>query len=236
LLRCASRLLLQNADELLGQQDDPASFATRKLLAEDLQQLLRLSKLDRSALYLKLAALRNEAARLDRPLPAFSGEKATAQADAQANWWQRWREDMARYVRIDFETGAQDIRPLLAGQSLNQARLALTLALEQAQWALLHGEQAVYQSALEQAAQVLILAFNTEDEATRQLQKNLAELQSLQVAPKLPDLAPLLASMRHYVRQNSEASRSGYTDDDEDEGDEADGEDAEEEQSQEGAP
>jgi len=203
-------LLLKNADELLAALQDPAALITRKRLAEALQPLAALSQQDRSAQYLKLAALRSEAATLNNALPTFAPDEITAKADNEPpSYWQQWRETLAHYVRIDFDSTAQDIRPLLAGQSLAQARLALILALEQAQWGLLHGEQAVYQQALKQAGEVLTLAFNPQAPSTQSLQTHLAELAAQPVATPMPDLAPLLSSMQTYMRQRQQAEMQG---------------------------
>jgi len=198
--------LLKNADELLAALQDPASLATRKRLAKALQQLKVLSKQDRSALYLKLSALHSEAAILSNSLPTFTPSEITANIDSEpASYWQQWRETLAHYVRIDFDAAAQDIRPLLAGQNLAQARLAFALALEQAQWALLHRQQAVYEQALTQASDVLKLAFNPQEASSKQLQQRLHELATASVATPMPDLAPLLADMQAYMRQRQQA-------------------------------
>jgi len=201
-------LLLKNADELLVAQQDPASLATRKLLAEALQALAKLSLLDPGKLYLKLAALRTEAAHLNRSPPSFhpvtasSAEGDAAEGDAATSWWQRWSKALSGYVRIDFAADVQGIRPLLAEQTLGQARLALVLALEQAQWALLHRQPAVYQQALDQAGEVLTRGFHAQDSGTLSLQASIAELRRQEVAAPMPDLAPLLASMQRYMRQS----------------------------------
>jgi len=204
----SARLLLKNADELLVAQQDAASLATRKALAEVLQQLEQLSRLDRNALYLKLAALRTQAGSLSRSLPRFATDEVPTPSAEEQSWWQQWRESLSHYVRIDFDSAAQDIRPLLAGQSLNEARLALTLSLEQAQWAVLHGQQAVYLQALKQADDLLRLAFNPQDAATQSLQSAISALQSQPVAPNMPDLAPLLAAMQSYMQKRQQAENA----------------------------
>jgi len=206
----SAMLLLKNADELLAALQDPAALITRKRLAEALQQLAALSQQDRSAQYLKLASLRSEAVALNHALPTFTPSTATTQADSEPpSYWQQWRETLAHYVRIDFDSTAQDIRPLLTGQSLAQARLALVLALEQAQWGLLHEQQAVYQQALKQASEVLTLAFNPQEPSIQSLQKSLAELATQPVARPMPDIAPLLSSMQTYMRQRQQAEMQG---------------------------
>ncbi|MBU5233783.1 uroporphyrinogen-III C-methyltransferase, partial [Vibrio cholerae] len=71
--------------------------------------------------------------------PASQGRPTSDTQTQLSQWW----EQISRYFRIDFNPD-DNIRPLLAGQGLNQVRLALSLALEQAQWAALNGEAAVY--------------------------------------------------------------------------------------------
>jgi len=207
----SARSLLKNADELLIAQQDPASLATRKALAEVLQQLEAAARLDRDALYLKLAALRSQASTLSRSLPRFAAAEVAERGTEEQSWWQQWREALSHYVRIDFEASGQDIRPLLAGQSLNEARLALTLNLEQAQWAVLHGQQAVYSQALKQADELLLLAFNPQDSGTQSLQSAISTLQSRVVAPSMPDLAPLLTAMQSYMQKRQQAQNAEAT-------------------------
>ena len=52
---------------------------------------------------------------------------------------------------------------MLAGQSLSQVRLALSLALEQAQWAALNGQAAVYSQVLDEARDILKGNFNPDN-------------------------------------------------------------------------
>ncbi|MQT72676.1 heme biosynthesis operon protein HemX, partial [Pseudomonas sp. FSL R10-0071] len=69
----------------------------------------------------------------------------TADGDG-ASRWEQWWDEISHYIRIDFNAD-KNVRPLLAGQSLTQVRLALSLALEQAQWAALNGLASVYTQA-----------------------------------------------------------------------------------------
>ena len=86
---------------------------------------------------------------LDHLAPEFvpgQGQQAQVASGDGAGRWAQWWEQITRYVRIDFNA-SERVQPLLAGQSLTQVRLALGLALEQAQWAALNGATEVYQQA-----------------------------------------------------------------------------------------
>lgn len=201
--------LIQGADEVLRDQNDPGAFAARKELARSLEQLRSLDHPDRTGLFLQLAALREQLLALQGLNPAFvpAGEEA---ASTDVGHWQRWWDKVSRFVRIDLQAD-QDIRPLLSGQSLAQVRLALSLAIEQAQWAVLNGEDAVYRQALAQAQDVLGSHFNLNLTANRALHTRLGELAEQPVSIEMPDLGPSLQAFQGYLkaRQSPQPEAAG---------------------------
>lgn len=192
----SARALVEGADEILREQDDPASFAARQQLAKAVEALRSVQQPDRTGLFLKLGALRDQVAQLQPLAPIFQQE----QAPAVAGRWQQWWEKISRFVRIDLHAD-QDIRPLLSGQNLSQVRLTLDLALEQAQWAALHAQPEVYRQALKEAQDVLAGQFNTDHPQSAALLKRLAELAEQPVAVQAPDLAPALATLQTYLQR-----------------------------------
>ena len=200
--------LVQGADDILRAQNDPGAFAARAQLAKSLEALRSLPQPDRTGLFLQLGALRDQAAQLQPLEPSFQegpGKVAsTAWGDGSSTldqWWER----ISRYVRIDFNAG-QDIRPLLSGQQLTRVRLALNLALEQAQWAALNGRQEVYQQALKQARQILGDFFNADLADARALGLRIDELAQQPVGVQAPDLAPTLSALQAYLARRDQAA------------------------------
>ncbi|MGV0054234.1 uroporphyrinogen-III C-methyltransferase [Stutzerimonas sp. 381-2] len=200
--------LLAEADLILRKQDDPGAYAARQKLLEGLEALRSLPELDRTGLFLQLGALRGQANQLNGLAPEFEAGPGAdgGQADSR---WQRWLNELTRYVRIDFDSG-NSVKPLLAGQSLAQVRLALSLAIEQAQWAVLNGNEEVYQQSLDQAAQLIQDLFSEENGQSRGLRDRIEELKKRQVSVSLPDLAPALRALQTYVqkRESSEGAES----------------------------
>ncbi|MEX6500865.1 uroporphyrinogen-III C-methyltransferase [Pseudomonas zhanjiangensis] len=200
--------LVQGADEILRDQDDPAAFAAREQLARSLEALRTTVDPDRTGLFLQLGALREQVMQLNALNPAFDSQGGVladlaAQSDADS-WWARGLETLSQYFRLDFNAD-QNIRPLLAGQSLAQVRLALSLALEQAQWAALHGESEVYRRALEQARDVLDGNFNRDNPASRALRMRADELIERPVAVVVPDLSGTLTAVQAYIEHKQSA-------------------------------
>lgn len=200
----SARALVEGADQILREQSDPASFAAREQLARSLAALNSVQQPDRTGLFLKLAALREQVVQLNVLAPEFkTGDESllglTSDGDGASRWSQWWAE-ISRYFRIDFNAD-DNIRPLLAGQALAQVRLALSLALEQAQWAALNGEAKVYGQALDEARSVLLGNFNKDNEHSRTMLEQLNALVKGPVTVVTPDLAESLSAVQAYLER-----------------------------------
>jgi uncharacterized protein HemX len=200
--------LVQGADEILRGQDDPAAFAAREQLAKSLEALRATVNPDRTGLFLQLAALREQVAQLHALSPTFVGSDGVlsdlaAEGDA-GSWWAEWLETLSQYFRIDFSAD-ENIRPLLAGQSLTQVRLALSLALEQAQWAALHGQTPVYRQSLLQAREVLDAHFDLDNPNSRALRARIEELLEQPIEVAAPDLSGSLNAVQAYIQRKQSA-------------------------------
>ncbi|MQT35167.1 MAG: Uroporphyrin-III methyltransferase [Pseudomonas helleri] len=209
----SAQALVQGADDILREQNDPGSFAAREQLAKSLAALRSVEQPDRTGVFLQLAALRDQVSQLTALAPEFkdSGDSLlglTADGDG-ASRWEQWWDEISHYIRIDFNAD-KNVRPLLAGQSLTQVRLALSLALEQAQWAALNGQASVYTQALAQAQEVLKGNFNQDNAQSKKMLEQVVELSKQPVTVKTPDLAGTLSAMQAYLeRRHVEADEPG---------------------------
>lgn len=123
----------------------------------------------------------------------------TADGDGASRWSQWWAE-LSKYFQIDFDAD-DNIRPLLSGQSLNQLRLALSLTIEQAQWAALNGEAKVYTQALDDARSVLLANFNPDNPQSQAMLAALNELAEQPVTVLVPDLADSISAVQAYLER-----------------------------------
>jgi len=200
--------LVQAADEILRDQDDPAAFAAREQLARSLEALRATDNPDRTGLFLQLGALREQAAQLNSLNPKFVADGGVlgelAAESEPGTWWGQALHKLSQYFRLDFNAD-QNVRPLLAGQSLTQVRLALSLALEQAQWAALHGQTQVYRQALQQAADVLDANFNRDNPDSRALRARVGELVERPIEVKAPELSGSLNAVQAYIEHKQSA-------------------------------
>ncbi|UUY09688.1 uroporphyrinogen-III C-methyltransferase [Pseudomonas sp. J452] len=193
--------LVQGADSILQAQDDPQAFAARGELIKVLEALHSLPQVDRSGLFLQLAALRGQVDQLQMLAPEYilPSEVPTAVSASDSSRWAELWAQLSRYVRLDLQAD-QDVRPLLAGQSLAQVRLTLALALEQAQWGALNGQADVYKQALASADNVLGSYFDRDNQAVKAMQQRIGELGEQAVVAKLPSLDPALNTLQAYLK------------------------------------
>lgn len=198
----SAKALVQGADEILREQDDPGSFAAREQLARSLAALNSTEQPDRTGLYLQLSALRDQTVQLTALAPEFqaAGEAQRAATTDTESRWSQWWSKISSFFRVDFNPD-DNIRPLLAGQGLNQVRLALSLALEQAQWAALNGEAKVYSQALDEAGSILQASFNQDNTQSRSMLEQINQLKARTVSVVTPDLASSLGAVQAYLER-----------------------------------
>ena len=201
----SARFLLQAADHILLEQNDPAAFAAREQLARSIAALKSSGTLDRTGLFVQLGALHQQASQLTHLAPEFlqgQGQQSDVAKGDGAGRWAQWWEQISRYFRVDFNASEQ-VQPLLAGQSLTQVRLALGLALEQAQWAALNGATEVYQQALTQALAIVDAHFSAKDPHASGLRAQISELHEQKVSQEMPDLNAALLTLEAYIDTRS---------------------------------
>ncbi|MEQ7918962.1 uroporphyrinogen-III C-methyltransferase [Xanthomonas sp. WHRI 1810A] len=199
----SAHALVEGADEILREQDDPAAFGAREQLAKSLAALGSVDQPDRTGLFLKLAAVREQAIALNALAPEYKDDGQSLFGLTEGNedtYWAKWWDQISRFVRIDFNAD-KSVRPLLAGQSLTQVRLALSLALEQAQWAALNGEAQVYAKAMAEARSVLDSNFNQDNPQSKLMGAQIDALSKQPVAVVTPDLSQSLSAVQAYLEQ-----------------------------------
>lgn len=200
----SAKALVEGADEILREQSDPGAFAAREQLARSLATLNSTEQPDRTGLFLKLAAQRELVQQLSAQSPEFETNAdalgaLTTDGDGASRlslWWAQ----ISKYFQIEFNAD-ENVRPLLSGQSLNQLRLALSLTIEQAQWAALNGEAKVYTQALDDARSVLLANFNADNPQSKAMLASLNELAEQPVSVVTPDLSESLAAVQAYIQR-----------------------------------
>lgn len=164
----AAQALLDSADAVLRELDDPALHAVRAAVAADIAELRAVPKVDVEGIYLRLAALIEQADGLvifqfpQQPAPA-SEEVAQGWRDRLQQGYKAALSQLSDYIII--RRRDMPMQALMDPQWEGLVRLNLRMLLEQAQIALLSGNQPLYGASLERALQ-WVSQFQDADTAT----------------------------------------------------------------------
>lgn len=204
----SAKALVEGADDILREHSDPGAFAAREQLARSKAILDSTKQPDRTGLFLQLAAQRELVQQLSAVSPEFEANAdalgaLSADGDVSSRLAQWWGQ-ISKYFQIEFDAD-KNVRPLLSGQSLNQLRLALSLTIEQAQWAALNGEAKVYSQALDDARSVLLANFNPDNPQSKAMLDSLNQLAEQPVSVVLPDLSESLAAVQAYIQRRHQS-------------------------------
>ncbi|MHA7833261.1 MAG: uroporphyrinogen-III C-methyltransferase [Algiphilus sp.] len=197
-----ARRSLALADERLAALNDPRFFAVREIIAEEMSALRAVQKVDRAALALQLSALikRSDALRLrggvpDTTAPSLPDDPST---DTTLPAWERALNSVGDALASVFVVRRTDVpvKPLMAPEQDGLVRSVLLLRLEAARAALMAGQQATFEAALEDARRWLDAQYATEDAAIQAAMQELEDLQGETLRPALPDITRSLTRLR----------------------------------------
>lgn len=202
-------LLLKTADLRLIDMTDPGITRLRSQIAADLVKLQAINPLDQVGILTQIAAIQNQVPAL--PLFATANKippfKANDPASSQQGSW------LNQSLHVSLETlkslviirhRQQHIEPLLAPMQEQFLRQNLQLMLQQASWAALEQNSAVYLFSLNQAQTWLQRYFADNDQATHALSEQLKTLMAININPIVPDLSLLLQTLHDLQVQYAE--------------------------------
>lgn len=194
---------LEAADEVLTESDDIGVYPVRQQLAREILALKGLTGVDRTGLYLTLEAAIDsihqltDQALISENAPGFvvnaaQGENAGTDEEpgAVAQAWNKVKATLMQVVvvrRMD-----EPVKPLLSPDQSAYARLNLQLMLEEAEMAVLRGNQPLYERALTKARTTIDDWYNASNPRVTALRDTLAELAGKNVDPELPDISQSL--------------------------------------------
>ncbi|MCM0614274.1 uroporphyrinogen-III C-methyltransferase [Marinobacter sediminum] len=213
---------LQAADEVLAESDDIGVYPVRQQLAREVLALKGISGVDRTGLYLKLEAAIDsihqltDQALINDQAPGFVGTTGEASDSAQSGEpnalmraWNKFKSTLMQVVvvrRLD-----ESVKPLLSPDQSAYARLNLQLMLEEAEMAVLRGNQPLYERALTKARDTIDNWYNASNPRVMALSETMTELASRNVDPTLPDISQSLDLLKKRLAGRLNADDAGDT-------------------------
>lgn len=182
----ATIAMLNEADAILAPLHNPALLTVRKALAHDVHAIKSAPTTDITALLTQLDTAKTSTWSLSvTPLPREEPSEVTS----SNHQTQPGLSFLKNLVHIRYNPNHLEPKPTLAFESILRATVHLNL--EEAQWAVLERNNAVYQLTLNQAITTLQQSFMTDKARTKALVHLLNQLKTIQLHPEptLPEQA-----------------------------------------------
>jgi uroporphyrin-3 C-methyltransferase len=194
----AAKALLISADSILVELEDVTLHDVRAALAADLAAVRAVPKRDIQGMYLSLAALIEQADKL--VIFQLPEEADRAPVEPAQGWQGRLQQGyeeallkLSDYVII--RRRDVPIEALMDPQWEGLVRQNLRMLLEQAQVALLSGNQALFRESLSRASHWVAEFFEADEAAAKAIAQEISVLQEKDISVAMPDISRSLAAV-----------------------------------------
>ena len=206
----ATQALMEEADRILRDLDDPDLLPVRRALAQDLTQIKLATQVDLEGLYLRLASLAETIHQLPtmprRQVAEPAGENQNESQTAEPQtWWRDLLSDvkdafsgLGNFIRV--RDHAERPRPILPPDSAEYLQQNLRLMLERAQLAAMREQADIYQRSLTNLKE-WTRRYYPQTEALDNFLAQVTELANVEVQQDLPDISESLERLSDYINR-----------------------------------
>ncbi|HHT9886096.1 TPA: uroporphyrinogen-III C-methyltransferase [Legionella pneumophila] len=183
--------LLQQADALLKGMNIPKIFTIRQTIAKEIAQLKSISVVDITGILSQLDAAQAAINNLSIQSVVDQQEvlnHITKSEESGKTGWRNRLQDSVNFLEklVVIRRHNENIQPLISPLYESAIKENIRLNLQEAQWAILNNNPAVYQFALNQAIANLKRVFNESSQNTDTLIKQLSTLQNVKLTQEKP--------------------------------------------------
>jgi uroporphyrin-3 C-methyltransferase len=194
--------LFDAADKVLASLDDPAMIMVREKMAEEMLMLGKATTIDQQGIYTKLQALKTIVHETVQPPKTFTSDSIsdnTIQIKEPAATG--FVDQLLSLISVRTRDKAFDAP--LANQQYQLLEHSLTLMLEQAQWALLKSDQALYESSLDNAKNWIQNTLRHQQ--ANALLNQIISLKLVKISSSMPDVSESLRLLRQIIKDRTYA-------------------------------
>ncbi|MCW5589402.1 MAG: uroporphyrinogen-III C-methyltransferase [Legionellales bacterium] len=194
-------LMLENADQRLASLNNPKFLAIRQTLAQDITRLQAVPQVDYVALILKLQALSDQVEKLGLNNPVNDANHASLPVLPATTWREKLKNSLHHIEKlIVIRHHDKPIEPLLPAEQAVYLRQNIQLLLQQAQWAVLQKNQALYQNNLTRVIETIKQYYDINQADARGFLTSIEQLRTTNVQPALPNIDDSLSLLQHLNR------------------------------------
>lgn len=196
--------LLQQADELLQHINASKIFTIRQAIAKEMAQLKSipiidiagiLSQLDAAQLSINTLSIQSLVEQHE-----VKNNNSTSEKSSKTGWRSRLQDSMSFLEKlVVIRRNNENIQPLISPLYESALKESIRLNLQEAQWAVLNNNPAVYQLALNQAITNIKRAFNVTSHNTAALIKQLNDLQNIKLTQEKPVIGQAISLLNQMI-------------------------------------
>lgn len=198
--------LLKQTDQLLARVNEQGVFEIRQSLAKELNELQKYQPTDYAGLLSKLDAAGDLVAKLPLAITSTIKREQENKTSQEANHWRQKLKDSVSVLEkmVVIRRNDQDIKPLLSPLYVAVIRQAIVLNLQEAQWAVLQNNDAVYHLTLQQAMDSIENNFDMDSPITSRLTQQLKQLNEYKLKQTFPSLQQSLQQLNQLIQEQSQ--------------------------------
>lgn len=193
------------ADSIIHSIDDSSLLPTRAALAKDITALKAIDVVDIEGIYLTIEALAEQATQLHLIAPVEEMPEAPRAAEnPNASLSEKLQTGLRAAVKklgelVQIRRRDEPYKPLLAPQYEAALQQNVKLAFEQAQAALLTGNQKLYEHSLGKARDWLLTYYTVDEHATQMVVQSVDELRGKKITYAIPDISESRRELKAYL-------------------------------------
>lgn len=183
--------------------------AINHALNKDIASLQVVPVVDATDLILKIESLNQKISSLPLVIQQFNGTQKQAEEEDSSSpvtktttLWQRLFASTTKALKDIVVIRRQVVEPLLSPEQETILRLNVQTKLLQAELAVMHRQNKLYQSCLEETTKLISKYFVTSNIVNSGVLENLKELQGVDLQPKLPLLSESIAATQNFMSAN----------------------------------
>lgn len=191
--------ILKKADETLQSVSDPKVITLREALAKDIANLQSAPVIDTTGIYMRLNALNDELQRLPliTKVPEENANVPTPNKNENLSWWKKglqntW-DSLRSLVVVRYNTKGR--MPLISPGQETFLYGLMTSEIMHAEWGLLHGNNAIYQTSLSNIQKYVDEYFVSNASGTVAVKNELKALQQFNVQMESKDISSSLQAV-----------------------------------------
>lgn len=194
--------LLVQADEVLKQLNETKVFEIRQSLAKEMSQLKAIPSLDMAGVLSQLdaAQVSVDGLSIQSTSSENAEEKVTNNSTQVSGWRYRLQNSLDLLGKlVVIRRDNEEIKPLLSPLYEALLKENIRLDLQEAQWAVLNKNSAVYEMVLKQAIDNLKRTFNPNSQNTSALLNQLDQLQQIHLTQEQPEIGAALPIINQLI-------------------------------------